>query len=84
MKIKMLVLLSIARKADWQSISERNETTKLMVMRNGNDEMDINVVAYVKLKKKKHLSDSMAMAKEEGMRKVLSHHLEPLSVIPRA
>ena len=54
-----------------------------MVMRNGNEEMDINDVAYVKLKKK-HLSDSMAMAKEEGMRKVLSHHLEPLSVIPRA
>ena len=55
-----------------------------MVLWNGNEEMDINDVVYVKLKKKKHLSDSMAMAKEEGMRKVLSHHLEPLSVIPRA
>lgn len=55
-----------------------------MVMRNGNEEMDIKDVAEVKLKTK-HLSDSMAMAREEeGMRKVLSHHLEPLSMIPRA
>ena len=31
MKIKMLVLLSIARKADWQSISERMLSEKEMM-----------------------------------------------------